>query len=130
MVAYCFCSSLLLLALTMQHLFMVDVWVLHPAGLAVAVHPAIIVAVGAPAVFVQHQKSQRKKPPKKVASAWQVPKKETNAPEQQRQEAIIVGNMHVDRIFLKTIVCYKSFVPTGKRNRRTDSLEHKILAHP
>jgi len=109
---------------------MADVWVQHPAGLAVAVHLAIIVAVEVLVVFVRHQKSQKKKPLKKAASARQVPKKETNAVGQQRQEAIIAGNMHYEWIFLKPIECYLSFAPTGKRNIRIDNPEHRILAHP
>lgn len=77
----------------MLHLFMADVWALPPAGLAVAVHPAIIVAVGAPVVFVQHRKSQRKSPRKKVVSVRQPPKRVANAAGPLRQEAVIAGNM-------------------------------------
>lgn len=96
---------------------MADVWVQHPAGLAVAVHLAIIVAVEVHVVFVRHRKSQKKKPLKKAASARQVPKKETNAAGQQRREAIIAGNMHDEWIFLITYCVLQVFHPDGQKEQ-------------
>lgn len=72
---------------------MADVWVLRPAGLAVAAHLATIVVLEVPAVFVQHQKRQRKNPPKEAANVRLPPKKEVNAAEQRRLEVIIAGSM-------------------------------------
>lgn len=72
---------------------MADVSVLHLAGHVAVVPLANIAVPEALAVFVQHQKSQRKNPLKEVVNARQRPKRGRSAVELQSRVQVIVGSM-------------------------------------
>ncbi|MBI2284112.1 MAG: hypothetical protein HYU71_10415 [Bacteroidetes bacterium] len=82
---------------------MAGVSVLHPAGLVAVVPLANIAVQEAHAVFVQHQKSQRKNPLKEVVNARQLPKRERSVVELLSQDPVTAGSMQNEwvRIFIR-----------------------------
>lgn len=87
---------------------MVNVSGLPPAVLAAAVPLASIAVPGVLAAFVLHQKSLRKKAPKKVDNARLLPKKAASAAGLQKWEVIIVGSMGDEWVPIMRITAYGS----------------------